>query len=688
MSKFCLFRLRRFLKIVWLTVQVCLWVPAQAQTNSANDEATFMARPAVARGLNAIGRTRWVLDPLPDATDDNLRFACWNAANQAKEDEELHRIDLCLSAAAQAFSPSMTYRRERPVLGKPGLAGVGLMLQAEPGKAARVVDGVATTGRSPIHTMPAYAQALPEALYLQVRSIPEPEAQNALVLNHVQGLIRQQMVGMPPPKLVVLDLRGNKGGGAQALVNLSTLFVQNPVSTFWNWGRNGLYPTSPSSTADEAVHAWLAKRALLVLVDPETSSGAEWLVETLRRHAQAVVAGGATPGTLGTKDAYAIDDNSWLQWPSGFILAEGGGIAEGHGVQPDVTLSPEQQADRQMGLVPAWLEGWLRTDWPLARSAAASRRSAKAPVWPIQRTVAGVHPLCLGATQTIVPAKWVASLGTLEGAIWETNHWRLDVHPESEGIHHGLSKPLPAAHDSPMKALIHMGDDRHGAEWQQDGLHYTLSLDLTATKMGRQRNGILVAYKRQLATINRLEPEVMPSEPAICLGHVWMPLAPTHSAFGWEAELRTQKALHVILWHMRGSHGSATADAEFPAMNEARGQDRIEDALNARIGCDSTQAPKVDVYTDGSSEWLMTRQRGITMPGHQTCDAGGAALLSPHYPAIGGWRLTSRFIMSGPPDRDTEVEADFQAWRHMLRNVRVAPLQKSSPADANAIIPR
>ncbi|WP_416898452.1 MAG: S41 family peptidase [Minwuia sp.] len=91
------------------------------------------------------------------------------------------------------------------------------------------------------------------------------------------------------PDELVLDLRGNSGGTLDAVVDTAALFVGNSV-VFHIRERDGVVERRKAG----ATRRYAGR--LLVLTDRYTASGAELLVQALRRGAGALVAGETTPG--------------------------------------------------------------------------------------------------------------------------------------------------------------------------------------------------------------------------------------------------------------------------------------------------------------------------------------------------------------------------------------------------------
>lgn len=712
---------------------------AQAQTSESaaasqddDRQEAFLALPAVLRGLRAIDMARTVMPARPESSMDSLQAACWRAVSAKPDGAGIDRIDDCLSAAAQDLSPDLQYRRELEVLGKPGLAGVGIVIKAESEQPVMVVDVIPdspaavagvrfgerlvavdgqpsigrpideVTGRvrgargsavsltlrdqagrertvslqrDAISTKPAYAQLVADALYLQVRSFPVPEGQSGAVLNHLESLIRPYMSRRPEPRILVLDLRGNRGGLAQAVLNMSTLFTQDPGSTMATLGAYGLRYNQPEESADEQVHAWLRKRPLVVLTDKETSSGTEWLVEALRRQTDAVIVGEATPGAIVVNTAHFIDRTTWVQWPAGFMLADGGSLAKDQGVRPDAALSASQLADWHTGVAPAWLEGWLKTEWPNARAEAVKRRQAVPEVWPLPAAPQGMKAMCVGAAQAYFPVSNGGRLMPLEGYIQKEGRWRLSVEAEADAGQRKVPGPLPGPSMGAMQARVHAGKDWHFASWRQDGLRYELVAELPESAKQPKPAQLLTIYQGLLNEFQLLVPDAMPSEPALCLGHVWAPLSARDTHVDWHTAWLAKEGEHRTAWSFDGAYQGGVLKDKSLGPDAQRGADRTEAVMeDDRHGCGSRQMPTVSSLAQGGSEWLTVMREGFHKGMNQVCEHRASTLLSPRYPSL-GWSLKASYTRLGSATKG-QGGADDAAdkWLAVLKSVRVAPL--------------
>ncbi len=173
----------------------------------------------------------------------------------------------------------------------------------------------------------------------------------------------------PPPRGIVLDLRGNRGGLLGQAVAVASTFLQG-----------GLVARTAGRHPD-ATRLYLADAAdlagslpVVVLVDGRTASAAEIVAASLSGRGRAVVVGSATQGKGLIQIVVPLPDGGELLVTWGQVLAPLGWPIQGLGVLPEVCTSLGAEA----------------TDATLARLAArepspmapvlARLRAARAPV--------------------------------------------------------------------------------------------------------------------------------------------------------------------------------------------------------------------------------------------------------------------------------------------------------------------
>ncbi len=178
--------------------------------------------------------------------------------------------------------------------------------------------------------------------------------------------------GPHPPRGVVLDLRGNRGGLLlQAVAAAEVLLPQGVVAA--TAGRD-----------PAAAHLFVANGQdlsgglpIVVLVDGRSASAAEILAAALADQHRAVVAGSATLGKGLVQTITPLPDGGELLVTWSRVLAPLGWPVQGLGVLPQVCTSlGEEQLRRQ-------LAGLARGDQAMAR-ALARARTARPPIPPAE----------------------------------------------------------------------------------------------------------------------------------------------------------------------------------------------------------------------------------------------------------------------------------------------------------------
>jgi len=151
---------------------------------------------------------------------------------------------------------------------------------------------------------------------------------------------------------IVLDLRNNGGGDAEAMAGIATYFL--PAATtlgqFTNrWGNVALNletGASPSVGADRIAGSNIA---LVVLTSNRTSSAAEIFVAALREAHRATVIGGETCGcVLAIRTRHGLPDGGELDVSELDYRTANGVRLEGRGVLPDESI-PLQRRDLYSG---------------------------------------------------------------------------------------------------------------------------------------------------------------------------------------------------------------------------------------------------------------------------------------------------------------------------------------------------
>jgi len=146
---------------------------------------------------------------------------------------------------------------------------------------------------------------------------------------------------------IVLDLRGNGGGDAEAMADVASLFLDEGTNLGRFADRSGAsfelqtFPKRLWRTAS----IWPIKLPLVVLTSENTSSAAEILAAALQTKRRAQIIGSGTCGcVLAIRNRHALPDGGVLDVSEFDYKTAGGVRLEGAGVKPD-TLSPLTRAD-------------------------------------------------------------------------------------------------------------------------------------------------------------------------------------------------------------------------------------------------------------------------------------------------------------------------------------------------------
>jgi len=146
---------------------------------------------------------------------------------------------------------------------------------------------------------------------------------------------------------IVLDLRGNGGGDAEAMADVASLFLDEGTNLGKFADRSGAsfeLQTFPKRLWRSAPMP-PTKLPLVVLTSENTSSAAEILAAALQTKRRAQVIGSGTCGcVLAIRNRHALPDGGVLDVSEFDYKTAGGVRLEGAGIKPD-TLSPLTRAD-------------------------------------------------------------------------------------------------------------------------------------------------------------------------------------------------------------------------------------------------------------------------------------------------------------------------------------------------------
>ncbi|MDR9436373.1 MAG: S41 family peptidase [Thiohalophilus sp.] len=146
------------------------------------------------------------------------------------------------------------------------------------------------------------------------------------------GLIRKQRA----PRALILDLRDNHGGVLEAAVQLADLFVAEGTLLSLR-GRveseQTRYMAQPRSKILEQ------DLPLVVLINGETTAGAESIAAALQDHRRALLIGQRSRGAGRLYSVFKLPDQRGLKLAIGHLYRPAGGAIAPNGVVPDICVS-------------------------------------------------------------------------------------------------------------------------------------------------------------------------------------------------------------------------------------------------------------------------------------------------------------------------------------------------------------
>jgi carboxyl-terminal processing protease len=142
---------------------------------------------------------------------------------------------------------------------------------------------------------------------------------------------------------VVLDLRDNGGGEAEAMTDLASLFLPagKELGKFvTRAGRTHLEAQTRTAMLSAADAIELFRAPLVILIGARTASAAEVFAAAMREHNRAIVIGENTCGcVLGIRRRHTLPDNGSLEISEVDYRTARGARLEGAGVSPDEMIT-------------------------------------------------------------------------------------------------------------------------------------------------------------------------------------------------------------------------------------------------------------------------------------------------------------------------------------------------------------
>ena len=144
---------------------------------------------------------------------------------------------------------------------------------------------------------------------------------------------------------IILDLRSNPGGSVDAVVDVTSRFLEAGQVVFtirYNDGREEVIKANRQEITTDL--------PVVVLVDGFSASGSEVLAGALKDHGRATIAGATTFGKGSVNFLNQLADGSGLYITAARWLTPDGSLIEGVGITPDVALEAGGEAAIQWAI--------------------------------------------------------------------------------------------------------------------------------------------------------------------------------------------------------------------------------------------------------------------------------------------------------------------------------------------------
>jgi len=145
-------------------------------------------------------------------------------------------------------------------------------------------------------------------------------------------------------RFLVIDLRYNNGGPPSQAAGVLRLFVGGGRILFSARSDKPDYNTDYKAGAS----APYGNLRCAVLVNRQTSSGAEIMAESLRENAGALLVGAKTAGEAGIQKMFPLSDGRALRLTVAYLTPPSGAALAGKGITPDVMLASGEQDEERI----------------------------------------------------------------------------------------------------------------------------------------------------------------------------------------------------------------------------------------------------------------------------------------------------------------------------------------------------
>ncbi len=132
---------------------------------------------------------------------------------------------------------------------------------------------------------------------------------------------------------IILDLRGNPGGGVEAVVNVASRFLDEDEVVFSIRNNEGNLDIIKANSQEVTTDL-----PMVVLVDGFSASGSEVLAGAFQDNGRATIAGTTTFGKGSVNYLIRLEDGSGLYITYARWLTPNGSLIEGKGIVPDIEL--------------------------------------------------------------------------------------------------------------------------------------------------------------------------------------------------------------------------------------------------------------------------------------------------------------------------------------------------------------
>mgnify|MGYP001576980955 FL=1 len=194
---------------------------------------------------------------------------------------------------------------------------------------------VFTLERGEVHVHSVRAEPLPGNFgYVRITqfsdSTPDDLVQALSTLMHPAP-----QAAFRPLRGLVLDLRGNPGGGLESAVSIADAFLDSGVIVRAD-GRTPESRFEMSATPGDALDG----QPLVVLVDGGSASGSEIVAGALRDHGRATLMGERTFGKGSVQTVIPLRDGQALKLTTSLYFTPAGTSIHERGLEPDIAIGP------------------------------------------------------------------------------------------------------------------------------------------------------------------------------------------------------------------------------------------------------------------------------------------------------------------------------------------------------------